>query len=640
MAKDTTGRVRQVSGSRFGPGGGRGGPGGGPPMMRGVEKARDFKGAFGKLMNYLAPYKWTILAVIIFAAAATVFTILGPKIMAQATDLLASGLKGMILGSEDSFDFVGIGQVLLLTLVLYAISALFSYIQGWLIAGVSANVSYDLRASIESKINKLPLNYFHTTSQGDVLSRITNDVDTVSSNLNNSITQAVTSVATFVGVLIMMFQINVGLTFIALLTIPVSAIGVAVIVKNSQKYFKGQQKYLGDVNGHIEEMYGGHLVVKAFGGEKRSVEEFNEHNDALYTASWKAQFFSALIHPLMTMIGNIGYVIVCILGALRVSQGTMTIGGIQAFITYMRNLNQPITQIATISNQLQQTVAAAERVFEFLEVEDEPETAPKCFALNNGGEEDATHVRIRGNVMFEHVRFSYNGEDIVIKDFSAKVKEGQVVAIVGPTGAGKTTLVKLLMRFYDLDGGRILVDGHDIADFSRRDIRTEFGMVLQDAWLYNGTIMENIRYGRLDASDEEVIKAARSAQADRFIRTLPDGYDTVINEESSNISQGQKQLLTIARAILSNANIMILDEATSSVDTRTEIQIQRAMANLMKGRTSFIIAHRLSTIRNADLILCLDEGDIVEQGTHDELMAKDGFYKTLYQSQFERPEAV
>ncbi len=632
MAENTPSRTQ-----RPGPRPGGHGPGG--PMMMSVEKAKDFKGTFRKLTSYLAPYKWKILVVGIFAVISTVFMILGPKILGTATDELTNGIRGILQGDPDAMNYNAIGVILLKGLGLYAISAVFMYFQGYIIAGVSAKVSYDLRDSIEKKINLLPLNFFHTTTQGDVLSRVTNDVDTVSTNLNNSITQAISSVASFIGVLVMMFTINYKLTMIALVTIPVSIVGVILIVKRSQKYFKGQQSFLGDVNGHIEEMYGGHLVVKAFNGEQRSVEEFDRRNEKLYDSTWKAQFYSSLIQPLMTLVSNMGYVLVCVIGA-TMAPAVITLGDLQAFIQYMRNLNQPVTQLANISNQIQQTVAAAERVFEFLDQKEEPEEQTKLQVLTDDTVPATdTAIHIQGNVAFDHVKFSYNGEDVIIHDFSAQVKAGQKIAIVGPTGAGKTTLVKLLMRFYDLDAGAIFVDGHDMTDFSRHDIRKEFGMVLQDAWLHNGTIKQNIRYGKLDATDAEVIAAAKAAQVDQFVRVLPEGYDTMLNEEATNISQGQKQLITIARAILADARIMILDEATSSVDTRTEVLIQRAMDNLMQGRTSFIIAHRLSTIRNADLILCLDNGDIVEQGTHDELMAKGGFYHNLYLSQFENISA-
>ena len=602
-----------------------GGPMGG--MMAGA-KAKDFKGSSRKLLPYLSPFKWAIAIVIIFAAISTVFTIVGPKVLALATDELAAGIMRIITGAEGGIDFTYIGRILLILVGLYLISALFSYVQGYVMAGVSAKISYNMRNAIMAKINRLPLAYFHRTSQGDVLSRVTNDVDTVSNSLNRSITQLITSVCTLIGVLIMMLTISWQLTLVALCIIPVSLIFVTSIVKVSQKHFKGQQKYLGTVNGQVEEMYGGHVVTKAFNGEEKALENFDRENDKLYNAGWKAQFLSGLMQPIMGFVGNLGYVVICIIGASMAANGTMTIGGIQAFIQYVRNFTQPITQLANISNQLQMTVAASERVFEFLDEEEETVYEPIT---------TIAAAEVEGNIRFDHVRFGYEDSDeIVIKDFSADVKAGQKVAIVGPTGAGKTTMVKLLMRFHDLKGGAIYLDDHNLTDFSRQDLRTEFGMVLQDTWLYNGTIMENIRYGRLDATDEEVIAAAKAAQADHFIRTLPGGYNMELNEEASNVSQGQKQLLTIARAILSDSKVMILDEATSSVDTRTEVLIQKAMDNLMEGRTSFIIAHRLSTIRNADLILCMKDGDIVEQGTHDELMARNGFYAALYNSQFEK----
>ena len=604
-------------------------PHGGPhrgPVMAG-EKAKNFKGSSKKLLAYLRPFWVPMIFVMVFAAASTVFSIAGPKVLAKATDELAAGLMRTVTGEAGGIDFGYIGVVLLVLGGIYLLSAGFSYAQGFIMAGVSADVSYGLRDAIEKKINKLPLSYFHRVSQGDVLSRITNDVDTLTNSLNQSITQLITSVCTLVGVLIMMLSISWQLTLVALCIIPVSLAFVMVIVKFSQKHFKNQQKYLGTVNGQVEEMYGGHLIVKAFGREEKAVEAFERENEKLYNAGWKSQFLSGLMMPVMNFVGNLGYVVICMVGASMAAGGTMTIGGIQAFIQYVRSFTQPINQLANISNQLQMTVAAAERIFQFLGEAEEPEEAPKL---------QTKDLDLRGDIVFDHVQFGYeDSEDLVIRDFSATVKAGQKVAIVGPTGAGKTTMVKLLMRFHDLKGGQITLDGHPITDFSRTDLRSQFGMVLQDAWLYSGSILENIRYGKLTATDEEVVQAAKTAQADHFIRTLPGGYQMELNEEASNVSQGQKQLLTIARAVLADSKVMILDEATSSVDTRTEVLIQKAMDNLMKGRTSFIIAHRLSTIREADLILCLKDGDIVEQGTHQELMEKNGFYAELYNSQFE-----
>ena len=604
-------------------------PHGGPhrgPVMAG-EKAKNFKGSSKKLLAYLRPFWVPMIFVMVFAAASTVFSIAGPKVLAKATDELAAGLMRMVTGEAGGIDFGYIGVVLLVLGGIYLLSAGFSYAQGFIMAGVSADVSYGLRDAIEKKINKLPLSYFHRVSQGDVLSRITNDVDTLTNSLNQSITQLITSVCTLVGVLIMMLSISWQLTLVALCIIPVSLAFVMVIVKFSQKHFKNQQKYLGTVNGQVEEMYGGHLIVKAFGREEKAVEAFERENEKLYNAGWKSQFLSGLMMPVMNFVGNLGYVVICMVGASMAAGGTMTIGGIQAFIQYVRSFTQPINQLANISNQLQMTVAAAERIFQFLGEAEEPEEAPKL---------QTKDLDLRGDIVFDHVQFGYeDSEDLVIRDFSATVKAGQKVAIVGPTGAGKTTMVKLLMRFHDLKGGQITLDGHPITAFSRTDLRSQFGMVLQDAWLYSGSILENIRYGKLTATDEEVVQAAKTAQADHFIRTLPGGYQMELNEEASNVSQGQKQLLTIARAVLADSKVMILDEATSSVDTRTEVLIQKAMDNLMKGRTSFIIAHRLSTIREADLILCLKDGDIVEQGTHQELMEKNGFYAELYNSQFE-----
>lgn len=603
------------------------GPGRG---MMPTEKAKDFKGSFKKLISYLSPFKFKILIVVIFAALSTVFTIVGPKILAKATDELTAGLMRIITGAAEGIDFGYIAKALLFLVGLYALSALFSYIQGFTMSGVSAKVSYNMRRAIMEKIDRLPVSYFHKTSQGDVLSRITNDVDTLSQSLNQSITQLITSVCSIIGVLIMMLSISWQLTLVALCIVPISLLLVGRIVKSSQKYFVGQQEYLGAVNGHVEEMYGGHVVVKAFNGEARSMEKFECENEKLYNAGWKSEFLSGLMQPIMGFVGNLGYVVVCILGASMAAGGSMTIGGIQAFIQYLRSFTQPITQMASISSQVQRTMAAAERIFNFLDEPEIVEKTPKYTVENSN---------IRGDIRFDHVCFGYEDTDeTVIHDFSADVKAGQKIAIVGPTGAGKTTMVKLLMRFHDLKSGRICLDGKDITEFARGDLRKEFGMVLQDTWLYSGTIMENIRYGRLDATDEEVIQAAKAAQVDHFVRTLPDGYNTILNEEATNVSQGQKQLLTIARAILSDSRIMILDEATSSVDTRTELSIQTAMDNLMRGRTSFIIAHRLSTIRNADLILCMKDGDIVEQGTHEELLAKNGFYANLYNSQFEHAE--
>lgn len=619
--------------------GGPGGRGPGGPGMMPVEKAKDFKGSLKKLFAYIKPFRAIIIVVAIAAVCSTVFVIIGPKIMAKATDALATGISAIVTGTGEGIDFAYIGKVLLITLGLYVISALFNYLQSYILAGVSSKVSYNLRTNIEHKINRLPLGYFHSTTQGDILSRITNDVDVISQSLGSNITQIISSAVTIVGVLAMMISISPLMTLIAIVSLPVSLLSVTAIVKRSQKQFKDQQNYLGEVNGQIEEMYGGHTVIKAFGAEERSIEAFNKKNDKLYTATWKAQFLSGMMQPITGFIGNLCYVVVCIVGAALTAGGRMTIGGIQAFITYVRNFNQPITQVANISNQIQQTVAAAERVFEFLDAEEMSVIEPKVTVNVGDGKDTEGGIEIEGNIVFDHVKFGYDEENIVIKDFCADVKSGQKIAIVGPTGAGKTTLVKLIMRFHDILGGDIYIDGHDIDEFTREDLRREFGMVLQDTWLFNGTIMDNIRYGRLNATDEEVIAAAKAAQIDKFIRTLPDGYNMVLNEEATNISQGQKQLLTIARAILANSRVLILDEATSSVDTRTEILIQKAMDNLTAGRTSFVIAHRLSTIRNADLILCMVEGDIVEQGTHDELMAKNGFYANLYNSQFERISA-
>ena len=620
------------------PGGPMHGHGPGGRMMMG-EKAKNFKGSTRKLLSYLKPFHWAIIMVLLCAAVSTVFTIVGPKVLAKATDELAKGIMAVVTGGDGVIDFGYIGMVLLTLLGLYLLSALFSYIQGFTMAGISAKVSYRLRQQIIQKINRLPLGYFHKVSQGEILSRITNDVDTLSQSLNQSVTQLITSVTSMVGVLIMMLSISWQLTLVALCILPLSLLLVMGVVKKSQGYFRGQQKYLGAVNGHVEEMYGGHLVVKAFNGEEKSVKTFDEQNKKLYNAGWKAQFLSGLMQPIMGFVGNLGYVAICILGAAMAAGGTMTIGGIQAFIQYVRSFTQPITQMANISNQLQMAIAAAERVFEFLEEPEEKEIEPKLSLAHRCEQPSGNKIRLKGDVRFSHVRFGYDPGEVIIKDFSADVKAGQKVAIVGPTGAGKTTLVKLLMRFHDIDSGDIFVDGHNVKDFTKEDLRREFGMVLQDTWLFNGTIMENIRYGRLDATDEEVMAAAKAAQVDHFIRTLPGGYQMQLNEEATNVSQGQKQLLTIARAILSDARIMILDEATSSVDTRTEMMIQKAMDNLLAGRTSFVIAHRLSTIKNADLILCLKDGDIVEQGTHEELMEKNGFYANLYNSQFEKISA-
>jgi ATP-binding cassette subfamily B protein len=592
-------------------------------MMKG-DTARDFKGSMLKLVDYLGAYRIGILITIIFAVASTIFTILGPKILGRATTKLFEGVLDMIAGTG-GIDFDFIGQILLTTLILYLASALFSFIQGWIISGISMDITYRFRKDISEKINRMPFKYFDNTSQGEVLSRITNDVDTVSQTLNQSLSQIITSLVTVVGVLIMMLTISWQMTLVALTIIPLSMLVVVLVVRQSQQYFSQQQEYLGHVNGHVEEMFGGHLVIKAFNGEAESIAKFSELNDTLYESAWKSQFLSGLIMPIMRFVGNLGYVGISILGGYLAIQRTITVGDIQAFVQYVQAFTRPITQIANISNVLQQTAAAAERVFEFLEEEEEVPEVKKPIIPD----------QIQGHVVFSNVQFGYDPDNIVIKDFSADVQPGQKIALVGPTGAGKTTMVKLLMRFYDVNQGSILVDGTDIKQYKREDLRCMFGMVLQDTWLFNDTIMENIRYSRPGASDEEVIQAAKAAHVDHFVRTLSDGYDLVLNEEASNISQGQKQLMTIARAIVLDPSMLILDEATSSVDTRTEVLIQEAMDKLMKGRTSFIIAHRLSTIRNADWILVMNEGDIVEQGKHDELLKQDGFYAELYNSQFD-----
>ena len=603
----------------------RRGPGGG---MAPAEKAKNFKGSISKLMQYIGRYKIAILAVMIMAAASTVFTVIGPKVLGKATTGLSEGLMKKITGTG-GIDFSYIGRILIIVLCLYACSAIFSFIQGWIMTGVSQKVCYRLRKEISEKINRMPMKYFESRTYGEVLSRITNDVDTLGMGLNQSITTIITSVATMIGVLVMMLSISPLMTIIAIVILPISVGLVSFVVKKSQSYFKTQQEYLGHINGQIEETYRGHMVVKSFNKEKDMVDTFDKTNAVLYSSAWKSQFFSGMMQPIMMFVGNLGYAGVALSGGMLAINGVITIGDIQAFIQYVKNFTQPITQIAQVINQVQSMAAASERVFEFLEEEEEEQIAANPVPTDN----------IRGEVEFKHVKFGYKEDQIIIKDFCANVKPGQKVAIVGPTGAGKTTMVKLLMRFYDVNSGEILIDGHNIKDFNRRELRDAFGMVLQDTWLYKDTIMENIRYGKLDATDEEVIAAAKAAHAHHFIETLPGGYNMELNEDASNVSQGQKQLLTIARAILADNPILILDEATSSVDTRTEIQIQNAMDNLMKGRTSFVIAHRLSTIKDADIILVMKEGDIVEQGNHEELLAKGGFYADLYNSQFEEAEA-
>ncbi|MGN0474714.1 MAG: ABC transporter ATP-binding protein [Acutalibacteraceae bacterium] len=600
------------------------GPGGG---MHPVEKARDFKGSIGKLIKYIASYKAGIFFVIIAAALSTVFNVVGPKILGKATTALSEGLMAKI-SNTGGIDFGYIGKILLFVLGLYVCSAAFSFIQGWIMTGITQKVSYRLRREISEKINRMPMKYFESRTYGEILSRITNDVDTLGNGLNQSITQLITSSATMIGVLVMMLSISPLMTLITLFVLPVSMILMSMVMKHSQKYFKMQQEYLGHVNGLVEETYGGHQVIKVYNKEKSTIEEFNKTNDVLYQSAWKSQFLSGMMHPIMVFVGNLGYAAVAISGGFLAINGVITIGDIQAFIQYVKNFTQPIQQIAQVINQVQSMAAAAERVFEFLEEDEEVQVLENPVRLE----------KIEGNIKFDHVSFGYNPEQIIIHDFSADVHSGQKIAIVGPTGAGKTTMVKLLMRFYDVNSGAIMLDGHDVREFNRRELRDSFGMVLQDTWLFRGTIMENIRYGRIDATDEEVIAAAKAAYADSFIRTLPGGYQMELNEDASNVSQGQKQLLTIARAILADNKVLILDEATSSVDTRTEEHIQKAMDNLMKGRTSFIIAHRLSTIRNADLIIVMKDGDIVEQGNHDELIAKNGFYADLYNSQFEQAE--
>lgn len=611
--------------------GGMGGPmgrmGGGP---RAVEKAKDFKGTMKKLGVYLKPYSLSIAIVILFAIGSAAFSIVGPKILGKATTKLFEGIMEKISGVPNaSIDFGYIGNIAIILVALYLVSALFGFIQSFIMAGVAQKVSYNLRKQISEKMDTLPLKYFDTRTNGEVLSRITNDVDTVSQTLNQSLSQIITSVVTLIGVLIMMFSISWIMTLATFIILPVSMILISLVVKKSQKYFKSQQEYLGHLNGQVEEVYGGHNIMKAFNREEASTRDFDELNDTLYKSAWKSQFLSGMMMPIMSFVGNLGYVLVTILGGWLTVRNIITVGDIQAFIQYVRSFNQPIAQMAQVANIMQSTAAAAERVFEFLDEEDEvkdPETSIDT-------------SEIKGEVDFEDVHFGYNPDKIIINDFSVDVKPGQKVAIVGPTGAGKTTIVKLLMRFYDINSGSIKIDGHDIRDFKREDLRNLFGMVLQDTWLFNGTIMENLRYGRLDATDAEVKEAAKVAHVDHFVKTLPDGYNMVLNEEASNISQGQKQLLTIARAFLKDPKLLILDEATSSVDTRTELLIQKAMEKLMEGRTSFIIAHRLSTIRDADLILVMKDGDIVEQGNHEELLKKGGFYSSLYNSQFEQSSA-
>ena len=597
------------------------GPHGG---MRGGAKAKDFKGSLKKLVKYMSVYKVQMLFVAVFAVCGTVFNIVGPKILGKATTEIFNGLVSKVSGGS-GMDFGKIGQILLITLGLYVVSALCSFIQGMIMTGISQKTTYRLRKDITEKVNRMPMDYFDTKPVGEVLSRVTNDVDTLGQSLNQSATQLITSVTTLIGVLVMMLSISPLMTVVALLILPISVGLISFVMKHSQKYFSGQQEYLGNVNGQVEEVYSGHNVIKAFNKEDDVIREFDRTNDKLYESAWKSQFFSGMMMPVMQFVGNLGYVGVAILGGFLAIKKTIEVGDIQSFIQYVRNFTQPIQQVAQVTNMLQLAAASSERVFEFLEEKEEDQTVEHPVSVEG----------LHGNVQFENVHFGYNPEKIIINDFSANVKEGQKIAIVGPTGAGKTTMIKLLMRFYDVNSGSIKIDGHDVRDFNRSELREIFGMVLQDTWLFHGTIMDNIRYGKLDATEEEVIQAAKAAHVHRFVQTLPGGYQMEINEEATNISQGQKQLLTIARAILADPKILILDEATSSVDTRTEVRIQKAMDNLMKGRTSFVIAHRLSTIRDADLILVMKDGDIIEQGTHTQLLAQNGFYAELYNSQFE-----
>ena len=597
------------------------GPHGG---MRGGAKAKDFKGSLKKLVKYMSVYKVQMLFVAVFAVCGTVFNIVGPKILGKATTEIFNGLVSKVSGGS-GMDFGKIGQILLITLGLYVVSALCSFIQGMIMTGISQKTTYRLRKDITEKVNRMPMDYFDTKPVGEVLSRVTNDVDTLGQSLNQSATQLITSVTTLIGVLVMMLSISPLMTVVALLILPISVGLISFVMKHSQKYFSGQQEYLGNVNGQVEEVYSGHNVIKAFNKEDDVIREFDRTNDKLYESAWKSQFFSGMMMPVMQFVGNLGYVGVAILGGFLAIKKTIEVGDIQSFIQYVRNFTQPIQQVAQVTNMLQLAAASSERVFEFLEEKEEDQTVEHPVSVEG----------LHGNVQFENVHFGYNPEKIIINDFSANVKEGQKIAIVGPTGAGKTTMIKLLMRFYDVNSGSIKIDGHDVRDFNRSELREMFGMVLQDTWLFHGTIMDNIRYGKLDATEEEVTQAAKVAHVHRFVQTLPGGYQMEINEEATNISQGQKQLLTIARAILADPKILILDEATSSVDTRTEVRIQKAMDNLMKGRTSFVIAHRLSTIRDADLILVMKDGDIIEQGTHTQLLAQNGFYAELYNSQFE-----
>lgn len=613
---NTTTRKRGGGGMGMGPGG--------PGMMPG-EKAKDFKGTMKKLLASLSKYNIGFLLVFIFAIGSTIFTVIGPNIMGDATNVITDGILSKVNG-ESGIDFTKLENILLQLILMYVASAVFSFIMGLILTGITQRVTYKFRKDISEKIHRMPMNYFDTTSHGEILSRVTNDIDTLGQSLNQSLSQLITSVITIIGVLIMMIRISVPMTLLAILILPLSGIIVSKVVKKSQKYFKQQQEYLGHVNGQVEEVYGGHNIVKVFNKEEDAIKEFDEKNDKLYESAWKSQFLSGLMMPVMQFIGNLGYVGVAILGGYLAIKGDIKIGQIQSFFQYIRNFTQPIAQLTQVANMFQSTAAASERVFEFLATEEEVQYVENPKAVEG----------IEGSVEFKDVHFGYNPDKIIINNFSAKIKKGQKIAIVGPTGAGKTTMVKLLMRFYDINSGEILIDGNNIQDFNRSDLRKLFGMVLQDTWLFNGSIMENIRYSKLDSSDAEVIKAAKAAHVHHFISTLPDGYNMVLNEEASNVSQGQKQLLTIARAILADPKILILDEATSSVDTRTEILIQKAMDTLMKGRTSFIIAHRLSTIRDADLILVMNEGDIVEQGNHEELLEKGGFYAKLYNSQFEK----